>query len=60
LGYVSNNFTNPTNKALTNTLLPGYGVGIDFVTYYDVVFRIEYGRNKQNNGGFYFYLLSDI
>ncbi len=60
LGYVSNNFTAPTNKALTNTLLPGYGAGIDFVTYYDIVFRIEYGRNKQNNGGFYFYLLSDI
>jgi len=60
LGYVSNNFTQPTNKALTNTLLPGYGAGIDFVTYYDVVFRLEYGRNKQNNGGFYFYLLADI
>jgi outer membrane protein assembly factor BamA len=26
------------NNSLTNTLLPGYGIGIDFVSYYDVVF----------------------
>lgn len=50
------NFTNP----LANELLMGYGVGIDFVSYYDFVFRLEYSVNKMGEGGFYIALRPPI
>jgi outer membrane protein assembly factor BamA len=50
------NFTNP----LANELLVGYGVGIDFVSYYDFVFRLEYSVNKMGEGGFYIALRPPI
>jgi len=59
-GYVHNNFTASSNKELTNTFLPGGGIGLDLVTYYDLVFRFEYAINKKLERGFYFYLMADI
>jgi outer membrane protein assembly factor BamA len=49
-GYVQDKYTYQTNP-ISNTLLTGYGAGIDYVTYYDVVFRIEYSINKFGQGG---------
>lgn len=51
-GYVVNNFTsdNPYN----NRLLFSWGVGIDFVTYYDLVVRFEYAFTSINTNGFFF------
>lgn len=49
-------FTNP----LANRILTGYGVGIDFVSYYDFVFRLEYSVNHRGEGGFYISLLPPI
>lgn len=47
-GYVKD-FTNNylvNNNYLTNKLLYGYGLGLDFVTYYDKVLRVEYSLNN--------------
>jgi hypothetical protein len=38
---------------LANSFLYGYGVGIDYVTYYDVVLRFEYSINKMWEHGFF-------
>ena len=61
--YLSGNFDQgavrdrnriPENLALTNQYLFGYGVGIDLVTGYDAVFRLEYSINKQGLGNLFF------
>jgi len=61
--YLSGNFDQgavrdrnriPENLALTNQYLFGYGAGIDIVTGYDAVFRLEYSINKQGTGNFFF------
>ncbi|TAL58842.1 MAG: hypothetical protein EPN85_10575 [Bacteroidetes bacterium] len=44
--YTGNNF-------LANTYIYGYGTGIDFVTYYDMIFRFEYSFNKMLEHGFF-------
>ena len=52
-GYVSDRFYNATNT-LTNSFQYSYGVGFDYVTYYDLVFRVEYAINRLNERGFFF------
>lgn len=47
-------------NTLTNELNFSYGIGFDFVTYYDIVFRMEYSRNKQNEGFLFFHLMASI
>jgi outer membrane protein assembly factor BamA len=51
-GYCVNNFTevNPYN----NRLLLSWGLGIDFVTYYDLVIRFEYAFTNIGTNGFFF------
>ncbi|MFC2114381.1 POTRA domain-containing protein [Bacteroidota bacterium] len=44
-GYVYDDWLQTTNR-LQNKWQLGYGVGLDLVTYYDLVFRIEYGFNN--------------
>jgi len=56
-GYVRNTQFNPGNT-LPNQALYGYGVGLDFVTYYDKVLRIEGTINKQGVKGIYFHATS--
>jgi outer membrane protein assembly factor BamA len=41
------------NNPLSNTWLYGYGAGIDYVTYYDLVFRFEYSFNHLGEHGFF-------
>ncbi len=48
------------NNPLNNQLLWGTGVGIDFVTYYDMVLRLEYTLNKQGRTGFYISMVAPI
>ena len=48
------------DNPLTNQLLYGYGLGIDFVTYYDLVIRFEFALNKQGNYGFFLNLVAPI
>jgi len=58
--YFDNGFVYKTNPHITNTLsnsyLYSYGLGIDFVTYYDKVLSINYSVNKQGFSGIYFHL----
>jgi outer membrane protein assembly factor BamA len=54
-GYVHNEFPAPTNT-MVNTWQFSGGVGLDFVTYYDKVFRIDYAINRYGEHGFFFHL----
>jgi outer membrane protein assembly factor BamA len=42
------------NKTLSNRLLGGAGGGVDIVTMYDLVFRLEYTFTAQGTHGFFF------
>jgi len=55
LAYVDNKYTYETNY-MTNSWQYGYGFGIDFVTYYDMVFRLEYSLTKYNQKGIYIHM----
>lgn len=51
LGYVINETHTLVQHA--NEHLYGYGIGLDFVTYYDIVLRIEASRNKFGETGIF-------
>lgn len=54
MGYVWDNRTSiyaKGNVHYANTYLPGGGVGVDFVTYYDFVLRVEYSVNRDLQSG---------
>lgn len=59
-GYVHNSFVLDENTRLVNKPLAGFGMGLNIVTFYDVVFRAEYSRNIHGDTGVYFSFLSDI
>lgn len=59
IGYVYDYRSN-VNNTLANEILPGYGIGLDFVTYYDFVFRLEYSFNKMGESGFFISFLPSI
>jgi hypothetical protein len=48
------------NSKLTNEFLYSGGLGIDLVTYYDKVLRIEYSLNKFGEHGIFFHLAAPI
>ncbi len=50
-GYVVNNFT--TDNPYNNKMLYSWGLGLDFVTYYDMVFRFEYAFTSIHTSGFF-------
>ena len=58
-GYYNQDFGKETND-LQNALLLGYGTGIDFVTYYDVVLRLEFSMNFMNEGGVFLHFRAPI
>ena len=51
-GYVKDQQYSALNP-LANKMLYGYGVGVDYVTYYDIVFRFEYSFNRMMEHGFF-------
>lgn len=51
LGYVINE--TGIEMPHSNELLYGYGIGLDFVTYYDIVLRFEYSFNKFGESGLF-------
>lgn len=59
-GIVFNSNYPEENKRFMNAPLFGYGLGIDIVTYYDQVLRLEYSFNKYGESGFYFHFRKDI
>lgn len=59
-GAYVNNRSASANNTLSNKALFGTGVGIDFVTYYDKVMRIEYSINKMGEKGVFLHFVSPI
>lgn len=47
-----------SQNPLSNKMLTGLGLGLDFVTYYDRVFRLECTMNRHGEAGIYFHLLA--
>lgn len=61
MGFVDNFYPDPSRQNdLENTMLIGYGLGIDFVTYYDLVLRIEYSVNRMNEHGLFLHFIAPI
>jgi outer membrane protein assembly factor BamA len=54
-GYVHNEFPDPTNTML-NTFQFSAGIGIDLVTYYDQVFRVDFAVNRYGEYGVFLHL----
>lgn len=49
-----------TKNKLENSLLMGYGFGLDMVSYYDLVLRIEASRNLENEFWFAVHFIAPI
>lgn len=47
-------------NSLQGSLLAGFGLGIDFVTYYDKVIRAEYTIKRQGGSGFFLHFMATI
>lgn len=60
-GYVYNDdkIQNEGNN-LQNQLLTGYGIGLDFTTYYDIVIRVECSINGEGSPGLYLHFIAPI
>jgi len=58
-GYVYDRELSKTNS-LNNTHLYSAGVALDFVTYYDVVFRVEYSINHLNEHGLFLHFVAPL
>lgn len=59
IGYAIDDLYAEVNP-LSNEWLVGYGLGVDFITYYDVVFRLEYSFNLENESGFFIHFQKPI
>ncbi|MES2732549.1 MAG: BamA/TamA family outer membrane protein [Bacteroidota bacterium] len=60
MGYVNNYTYNPENNFLSNKLLYGSGVGLDLVTFYNTVFRVDFSINKSLQKNIFFHFVKDI
>lgn len=58
LGYVPGSVT--YGNTLQSTALWGYGVGLNLVTYYDMVFRVEYSFNQLGENGLFIHFNASI
>jgi len=62
-GYVEDtqfSNVNGSSNRLPNSWLTGYGIGIDFVTYYDIVIRLDYSFNKFGESGLFLHFAAPI
>lgn len=57
--YVSDNQFSKSNSLVNDWQYSG-GAGIDFVTYYDLVLRMEYSINKLGESGFFLHFTAPI
>ncbi len=58
-GYIQDK-TYTTQNNLANNFLIGYGMGLDFVSYYDTVCRVEFSTNKKGQSGIYVSFIAPI
>ncbi len=59
-GYVTNLENPELITSLTNTIIYGYGLGLDIFTTYDLVVRMEYSINSQNDTGFFLHFRKEF
>lgn len=59
LGYAFSE-NNYNNSMLNNTLLKTWGAGVDIITLYDIVLRIEYSFNQFKNQGLFLHSKDDF
>ena len=56
-----NNYPNyEISSRLTNQLLYSFGVGLDLVAMYDMVLRLEYSYNSENERNFALNIKADL
>jgi len=63
LGYVENYpyyESRQLNTSLSDRMLIGTGAGLDFVTAYDAVIRMEYTFTREKTSGFFFHLKKEF
>jgi outer membrane protein assembly factor BamA len=61
LGYAFNNDRDQNRlNDLQNTVMAGYGIGIDFTTYYDNVVRVEFSMNRMGIPGVYLHFMAPL
>ena len=49
-----------SKNRLPNSWLYGYGLGLDFVTYYDIIIRLDYSFNKFGESGLFLHFAAPI
>ena len=59
VAYVDDQFGYPSNR-LANEIQFGSGIGVDFVSYYDIVIRTEYSFNKFGESGLFIHFVAPI
>ena len=60
-GYVYNNSVESNfNNSFQNNFLLSHGIGIDFVTYYDKIFRFELSMNREKETGVFIHFIQPI
>ncbi|MEO1449628.1 MAG: BamA/TamA family outer membrane protein [Bacteroidota bacterium] len=52
--YVQDNSFNNLDQFLKNRHLVGYGIGLNVISFYDLLLRIEFTRNNLGENGLYF------
>jgi outer membrane protein assembly factor BamA len=57
--YVKDYYAHQLNP-LSNKYLYGYGLGLDFVSYYDLVLRMEFSINHKMEKGLFFHMIAPI
>ena len=60
LGWTEDVSYSHLNPLLNDRLMYGIGTGIDFVTFYNAVFRLEYSLNHLNEHGVFFHIGSSF
>ncbi len=59
-GFVISDRFAEINKKYMNQIILGYGLGLDIVTFYDRVFRLECSINREGLWGVYLHFTSDV
>jgi len=59
LGYVRDS-QNQLNNDMTNQYLYSGGIGLDFVTYYDRIIKIQYSVNNFGESGFFLHFVTPV
>jgi len=59
-GYVSDRFFTETSNRFTNRFIYGAGIGLDIVTFYNMIIRCNYAINSDLERAFYFNFSADL